>query len=161
MTTMVKVEVASAKPRADDADRKWPAVVEALLRERRRALQEPPAACKGGPDPVDTARERQEETVWLVVLDRSRDMQATVEEALRRLATGQYGLCVECGQHIALARLRALPFAVRCLACQERFEHEEEGGRAPVTHHGGSGLSHDERPLGPRRTMTAPTRNGR
>lgn len=126
MATMVKVEVASAKPRADDADRKWPAVVEALLRERRRALQGPPAACEGGPDPVDTAREREEETVWLAVLDRSRDMRATVEEALRRLATGQYGLCVECGQHIALARLRALPFAVRCLACQEHFEQEAQ-----------------------------------
>jgi RNA polymerase-binding transcription factor DksA len=121
MATMVKVEVASAKPRADDADRKWPAAV----------------------------------------LNRSRDVQAAVEEALRRLATGEYGLCVEWGQHIAVARLRALPFAVRCLACQERFEHEEEGGRAPVTRHGGSGLSHDEPPLGPRRTMTAPTRNGR
>jgi DnaK suppressor protein len=161
MATMVKVEVASAKPRANDPDRKWPAVVEALLRERRRALQGPPAACEGGPDPVDTAREREEEAVWIAALNCSRDMQATVEEALRRLATGQYGLCVECGQHIALARLRALSFAVRCLACQERFEHENEGGRAPVPRHGGSGLSHDERPLGPRRTMTAPTRNGR
>jgi DnaK suppressor protein len=103
-------------------------VLETLLRERQRAFQTPPAHADGGPDPVDLASEQEEEAVWLAVLDRSRDVQAAVEEALRRLATGEYGLCMDCGQHIAAARLRALPFAVRCLACQERFEREARRG---------------------------------
>lgn len=99
-------------------------VLEVLLKERRQIIQVPPATSAGGPDPLDQANEREEEAVWLAVLDRSRDVQTAVEEALRRLVTGEYGLCMECGQHIALARLRALPFAVRCLTCQERFEQE-------------------------------------
>lgn len=99
-------------------------VLEALLKERRQVIQVPPATFAGGADPLDETNEREEEAVWLAVLDRSRDVQTAVEEALRRLATGEYGLCMDCGQHIALARLRALPFAVRCLACQERVEQQ-------------------------------------
>ncbi len=39
--------------------------------------------------------------------------------ALDELDEGHYGLCVDCGIQIAPARLRALPFAVRCLDCQD------------------------------------------
>jgi DnaK suppressor protein len=42
--------------------------------------------------------------------------------ALQRLAEGTYGRCLECGDDIAAARLRALPFAVRCKTCEETRE---------------------------------------
>ena len=42
--------------------------------------------------------------------------------ALARLDTGDYGTCVDCGEPIPERRLLAQPFAVRCLACQERAE---------------------------------------
>ncbi len=113
-----------------------------------RGLQGPPAACGGCPDPVDEANEREEEEVWLAVLDRSRDIQAAVEEALRRLATGEYGRCIECGQHIALARLCALPFAVRCLVCQERLEREKETAGRRATGRGIFGSRYDEHTSG-------------
>ncbi len=45
-----------------------------------------------------------------------------VNEALRRLDEGTYGNCFECGEEIAEARLRALPFAVRCKDCEEARE---------------------------------------
>lgn len=41
-----------------------------------------------------------------------------IESALRRLHTGTYGLCTDCGGAIRAARLRALPFAEACLDCQ-------------------------------------------
>jgi len=47
---------------------------------------------------------------------------ARIDEALGRLADGQYGSCVECGREIALARLAAMPFATRCIGCAQ--EHE-------------------------------------
>ena len=34
-------------------------------------------------------------------------------------------LCLECGEPIPLARLRALPDAVRCVGCQETHEATE------------------------------------
>jgi DnaK suppressor protein len=45
-----------------------------------------------------------------------------IDEALVRLAAGQYGSCAECEDEIAERRLRALPFAVRCQACEEQHE---------------------------------------
>jgi DnaK suppressor protein len=45
-----------------------------------------------------------------------------IDAALARLEAGQYGLCTECGADISEARLRALPFAVRCVDCEESRE---------------------------------------
>ncbi|MGH9421126.1 MAG: TraR/DksA family transcriptional regulator [Thermoanaerobaculia bacterium] len=45
--------------------------------------------------------------------------------ALRRLEEGAYGICLECRADIPEARLRALPFAVRCKACEEAMESAE------------------------------------
>ena len=42
--------------------------------------------------------------------------------ALDRLAEGEYGLCVECGEPIAPARLRAMPEVQTCVRCQDRLE---------------------------------------
>ncbi len=45
-----------------------------------------------------------------------------INEALSRLEEGHYGNCFECGDEIAEARLRALPFAVRCKDCEQARE---------------------------------------
>jgi DnaK suppressor protein len=43
-------------------------------------------------------------------------------EALDRVRRGEYGLCQECGEPIAPARLRAVPEASACVLCQDRQE---------------------------------------
>ena len=45
-----------------------------------------------------------------------------VAEALRRLGSGAYGICESCGKAIPLPRLRAMPAARFCLACQKAEE---------------------------------------
>ena len=45
-----------------------------------------------------------------------------IDAALRRIGEGTYGECSECGDEIPEARLRALPFAVRCKDCEEARE---------------------------------------
>lgn len=94
----------------------------ALLRERSHAWKALPPAAANSADPMDAARDRVEAAVSLAVLQHRHERDTTVREVLQSLATGQYGRCVECGHHIAVARLRAMPLSVRCLACQERFE---------------------------------------
>ena len=42
-----------------------------------------------------------------------------ISRALERLAAGDYGTCVNCGEPINPARLEALPYAERCIACAE------------------------------------------
>jgi DnaK suppressor protein len=45
-----------------------------------------------------------------------------VNAALKRIDAGSYGECVDCGAHIAEARLHAAPEAARCIHCQEKLE---------------------------------------
>jgi RNA polymerase-binding transcription factor DksA len=42
--------------------------------------------------------------------------------AIDRLDEGEYGQCVECGEAIAPARLRAMPEVSTCVRCQDRLE---------------------------------------
>jgi DnaK suppressor protein len=51
------------------------------------------------------------------------EMQA-VEAALLRMDAGAYGDCKDCGEPIGLQRLRRMPTALRCLACQQRLEQD-------------------------------------
>lgn len=47
----------------------------------------------------------------------------TIDLALKRIDSGVYGDCMDCGTAIPLARLHATPQALRCIACQEKLEH--------------------------------------
>jgi DnaK suppressor protein len=46
-----------------------------------------------------------------------------IETARERVQNGQVDSCSDCGDEIGYARLRAHPYAVRCVACQARHEH--------------------------------------
>lgn len=45
-----------------------------------------------------------------------------IENALRKLSEGDYGVCEDCGQRIPDARLDAIPSASVCVGCQEKRE---------------------------------------
>jgi DnaK suppressor protein len=44
-----------------------------------------------------------------------------IEAALGRIDGKNYGVCEDCEEAIAPKRLEAIPWAVRCIACQELF----------------------------------------
>ena len=48
-----------------------------------------------------------------------------VETALDRLRDGTFGICEGCQEEIAPKRLRAIPWATRCVSCQERVESSD------------------------------------
>ena len=48
-----------------------------------------------------------------------------IDAALERLRAGLYGLCAACSGPIPVARLRAVPFATLCTACQASREAQE------------------------------------
>jgi RNA polymerase-binding transcription factor len=45
-----------------------------------------------------------------------------VNEALGRLQTGTYGMCVACHEEVEAKRLLAVPWARHCIECQEKQE---------------------------------------
>ena len=49
-----------------------------------------------------------------------------IDEAVRKIAEGTYGICEECGEEISGKRLRVLPSATLCIDCQENKEQFEK-----------------------------------
>lgn len=47
-----------------------------------------------------------------------------VRKALARLEEGSYGICQECDLPLAEKRLEAIPWAVRCVRCEEKADEE-------------------------------------
>ncbi|MCM8771079.1 MAG: TraR/DksA family transcriptional regulator, partial [Candidatus Omnitrophica bacterium] len=45
-----------------------------------------------------------------------------IQDALKKIEEGTYGICEECKNLIAKARLKAIPYARLCLKCQEKKE---------------------------------------
>ncbi len=66
------------------------------------------------------------EDISLKQLSTHRDILKKIEEALRKLDEGTYGLCEMCGEEIPEERLKILPFAIYCRDCQERIETMEK-----------------------------------
>lgn len=52
----------------------------------------------------------------------------SIENALKQMRQGKYGVCEHCGQTIPMARLNALPYATLCIDCQREAERENGGG---------------------------------
>lgn len=64
-----------------------------------------------------------------------------IDAALHRLEDGTYGDCFDCGGEIAEARLRALPFTVRCIDCERARETVHQRERIIGQRRGSSSLA--------------------
>ena len=45
-----------------------------------------------------------------------------IQEALERMETGEFGVCVACGGEMQQKRIDAVPWARHCIGCQEKQE---------------------------------------
>lgn len=70
--------------------------------------------------------------VGLAQFERETAELRAVESALKRVADGAFGECVDCGEAIPRARLEANPAAERCVPCQERAETRAGGFRTAL-----------------------------
>jgi DnaK suppressor protein len=58
----------------------------------------------------------------IAIIDRQIRELKEIEQALKRIAMGSYGTCIDCGEPIGFKRLEAHPEAKRCVSCQGVFE---------------------------------------
>lgn len=56
------------------------------------------------------------------MVDRRARELAQIDRALEDLEAGRYGTCRDCEEPISEKRLKVMPFATRCVACQAREE---------------------------------------
>jgi DnaK suppressor protein len=79
-----------------------------------------------------------QDEIEFALIQMKAEMLNRIDTALRRIDEGTYGRCSECGGEIAEARLRALPFAVRCKDCEEAHETAEHRERVVAQRHDSS-----------------------
>ncbi|MBG6079849.1 TraR/DksA family transcriptional regulator [Rubrivivax gelatinosus] len=76
-------------------------------------------------DDHDEQRQREDERdVDMALSDLELRELGEVSAALRRLQAGEYGRCADCDEPIAFDRLKAEPWAQRCVACESRRERQ-------------------------------------
>ena len=104
--------------------------IEDLLRRRRasQAQQQQEAV----QDTADQARRDAAGDRDLSILESRHRLRQQYDDALLRVEEGAYGICEDCRTPIGEGRLKVVPFAKRCLPCQEKaeaidqLEHAEE-----------------------------------
>ena len=113
------------------------AMLRQMLEERRREIHEKLRSLRETlPAEVVEVRDSEERSVAdfvqevdFALMEMKSATLSKIDEALQRLGEGRYGVCAECDEPIAEARLQAVPFASLCLDCQEQQEQEERDER--------------------------------
>ena len=71
-------------------------------------------------DMADQASGNNEVHIALKLKQTDAKILRAIEEALSRIEKGTYGICRDCGEPIAEARLNAIPWARVCITCKEK-----------------------------------------
>jgi DnaK suppressor protein len=96
---------------------------EAELAARKQLLRDDIIQEPGeGRDAVESSADNFARDVGAALLEATARTVQGIEDALRRLKTGAYGTCQDCGDRIPALRLQALPFAERCRDCQQQYD---------------------------------------
>ncbi len=80
---------------------------------------------EGDHDPIDQVQSMVRRDQAANTLGRLSRTLSDVEAALRAIAEGCYGDCVECGEPISAKRLEIIPWASHCIRCQELVEKRD------------------------------------
>ncbi len=75
-----------------------------------------------GDDPADRGTASQERETAASLSDHARRLLDDIDDALRRLDAGTYGVCIRCGENISFDRLEVIPAAAMCIDCKQRAE---------------------------------------
>ena len=78
------------------------------------------------PDPLDRAIADSERSYTLRMRDRESILIRKIRKSLEDIEDEVYGICEECGQDIAIKRLKARPVARRCIKCKTHQEAAEK-----------------------------------
>jgi DnaK suppressor protein len=95
--------------------------VQGKIRDGRRDYTKERAALDDG----ESSEVDIQEEIEFALIEMKAETLKKIDAALRRIGEGTYSDCFECGEEIPAARLRALPFAVRCKECEEAREAAE------------------------------------
>ena len=128
---MATAKKATKKKTVKKTKTKWRNDIKALLLQmRKELLQEVSQSMRAESDHLkhdigdfyDHASSDRDRELALILADREREKLTYVDDALKRIDLGTYGICESCDEEIDKDRLLAMPFTKLCLSCQEDLE---------------------------------------
>jgi len=65
----------------------------------------------------------EKDIIYGLSLSEKEELEA-IENALKKISEGTYGICESCGEEIPIERLKVKPFAKYCIKCREKFDKQ-------------------------------------
>jgi len=103
--------------------------MQSVAQDSLRSRAENNEASAVGQHQADAGSDAYEKDFALSLLSQEQDALYEIEEALKRIEVGAYGVCEMSNKFIPHARLEAIPFARFTVECQQQLEKENRGRR--------------------------------
>jgi len=97
-----------------------------LLSEAGKTVSEMTNGKENFPDPNDRASLESDRNFELRIRDRERRLIVKMQEAIKRIDDGTFGVCEACGGPISEKRLTARPVTTDCINCKTKQEKAEK-----------------------------------
>ena len=97
-----------------------------LLSEAGKTVSEMTNGKENYPDPNDRASLESDRNFELRIRDRERKLIVKMQEAIKRIDDGIFGICEVCGGPISEKRLMARPVTTLCIECKTKQEKMEK-----------------------------------
>lgn len=78
---------------------------------------------------ADMAADTYERELSMNIVTSEQEILYQIDDALKRLDDGSFGVCLQCSQPITMSRLKAVPYASLCITCQRAKEQQHKTKR--------------------------------
>ena len=75
---------------------------------------------------ADMAADTYERELSMNIVSSEQELLYQIDDALKRLDDGSFGVCQQCSRPITMSRLKAVPYASLCIACQRTKEQKHK-----------------------------------
>ena len=75
---------------------------------------------------ADMAADTYDRELSMSIVSTEQEVLYEIDDALKRLDDGSFGVCQSCSEPITMSRLKAVPYASLCIACQRKKEQKRK-----------------------------------
>jgi len=75
---------------------------------------------------ADMAADTYERELSMDLVSSEQEVLYQIDDALKRMDEGAYGICQQCDKPITMTRLKAVPYASLCIQCQRLKEQKDK-----------------------------------
>jgi DnaK suppressor protein len=128
-----------------------------VAQDTLRSRAEGSEASAFGMHQADAGSDAYDRDFALSLLSQEQDALYEIDQALKRIEVGTYGICEMSGKPIPRARLEAIPFARFTVECQSQLEKQNKASRVRQSVTSLFGLTEEEAPETEEEEQPAPT----